>query len=69
MIEAGSAYSATMNGEMHSVIVERNDEQRLSYFKYVEKRDKYKYIEVLKPSNLAEQHLKYIKTIKNWRYD
>jgi hypothetical protein len=68
MIKEGGAYSATIKGEMHSVIIERNDKQRLSYFKYVEKRDEYKYIEVLKPSNLAEQHLSYIKSIKGWQH-
>ena len=68
MIEEGSAYSATINGEMHSVIVERNDKKRLCYFKYIEKRDKYKYIEILKPSSAAKNHLKYIKSIKNWRH-
>lgn len=69
MIKEGSAYSATIGGEMHSVIVERNDKQRLCYFRYYENKDKYRYIQILKPSNLADSHLKYIKSIKNWRHD
>ena len=54
---------------MHSVIIVRNDKKRLCYFKYIEKRDKYKYVEILKPSSVADRDLKYIKTIKNWRHD
>jgi len=69
MIKEGSAYSATIKGKMHSVIVERNDKQRLCYFKYLEDKDKYKYIQILKPSGIADSHLRYIKTIKNWRHD
>ena len=69
MIKEGSAYSAVMNGEMHSVIIERNDKQRLCYFRYYEDKDKYKYIQILKPCGLANSHLKYIKTIKNWPHD
>jgi hypothetical protein len=69
MIKEGSAYSATIKGEMHSVIVVRNDKQRLCYFKYLEKKDKYIYIQIVKPSYPANSHFKYIKTIKNWRHD
>jgi len=69
MIKEGSAYSATINGRLHSVIIERNDKRRLCYFKYIQKRDKYKYVEILKPSSVADRDLKYIKIIKNWRHD
>ena len=69
MMEEGSAYSATKDGKLHSVIIERNDKRRLCYFKYCEDKDKYKYVEILKPSSVADRHLKYIKSIKNWRHD
>lgn len=62
-IKEGDAYASMQNGELVSVIIDRNDERRLCYWVYCSVDGKFVYHEIGKPSLLARNHLNFIKEI------
>lgn len=63
-IKEGDSFSAIKGSLFQAVIVERNDDKRLSYWIYDNVAEKFIFHDIAKPSNLAKNHLCFLKRIK-----
>ena len=63
-IKEGDSFSASLGSLFQAVIVERNDDKRLSYWIYDSVVEKFIFHDIAKPSSLAKNHLTLLKSIK-----
>ena len=62
-IKEGDAFAAMKGNLFQSVIVDRNDKHRLCYWVYDDLTERFVYNEIAKPSQMANDHLDFIRRI------
>lgn len=63
-IREGDAYSWLVGDLFQSIIIEKNNPKRLSYWIYNSADENYVFHDIVKPSELAKKHLDFIYHIK-----
>jgi hypothetical protein len=63
-IKEGDSFSAMKGDLLQTVIIERNDNKRLSYWIYDSATEKFVFHDIAKPSSLAKNHMSFILNLR-----